>query len=103
MTNAAALLRPHSPTPPPEAQGDAAATFSPTEPTCCVVQLRHQAPGVIHQVVLDPAKMKDGLIRLGEWPGDEAHGWQHLENVTVLTILGTATRVSATEMQVTPL
>ena len=81
----------------------AAESFSPTEPTCCVVQLRHQAPGVIHQVVLDPLKMKDGLIRLGDWPGDEACGWQHLENVVVLTILGTAERVSPTEMRVTPM
>jgi hypothetical protein len=67
------------------------------------VQLRHQAPGVIHQVVLDPAKIKDGLIRLGDWPGDEAVGWQHLENVTVLVILGRAERVSPTEIRVTPL
>ena len=81
----------------------AAESFSPTEPTLCVVQLRHQAPGVIHQVVLDPAKMKDGLIRIGEWPGDEAHGWQHMENVCVLTILGRAEKVSATEIRVTPL
>ena len=102
MTNTAALLRPHSPTPPPEAQGDAAATFSPTEPTCCVVQLRHQQPGVIHQVVLDPAKMKNGLIRIGEWPGDEAHGWQHMENVTVLVVLGRAENVQGT-VRLTPL
>ena len=87
----------------PSPSSGAAESFSPTEPTCCVVQLRHQAPGVIHQVVLDPAKMKDGLIRLGDWPGDEAVGWQHLENVTVLVILGRAERVSPTEIRVTPL
>ena len=82
---------------------NAAEDFSPTEPTLCVVQLRHQAPGVIHQVVLDPQKMRDGLIRLGEWPGDEAHGWQHMENVCVLTVLGRVEKVSATEITVTPL
>ena len=87
----------------PSSPGVAAEDFSPTEPTCCVVQLRHHHPGVIHQVVLDPAKMKDGLIRLGEWPGDEAHGWQHMGNVVVLTILGRAEKVSATEIRVTPL
>ena len=81
----------------------AAESFSPSAPTLCVVQLRHQAPGVIHQVVIDPDKIKDGLIRLGDWPGDEAVGWQHVENITVLVILGLAERVSATEMQVTPI
>lgn len=58
---------------------------------CCVVQLRHQAPGVVHQVVLDPAKVKGDLIRLGEWPGDEARGWQVIGNVAVLVVLGKAT------------
>ena len=80
----------------------AAESFSLTEPTLCVVQLKHQAPGVIHQVVLDPAKMRDGLIRLGDWPGDEANGWQYVDNVQVLLVLGKVERVSATELQVTP-
>ena len=80
----------------------AAESFSLTEPTLCVVQLKHQAPGVIHQVVLDPAKMRDGLIRIGEWPGDEAHGWQYMDNVTVLAVLGRAERVNAAELRVTP-
>jgi hypothetical protein len=55
------------------------------------VQLRHQAPGVVHQVVLDPAKIKGELIRIGEWPGDEARGWQVIGNVAVLAVLGRAT------------
>ena len=87
----------------PPSPFSAAESFSPTEPTLCVVQLRHQPPGVIHQVVLDPAKMKGDLIRLGEWPGDEANGWQHMGNVTVLVVLGRAEKVSATEIKVTPL
>ena len=71
---------------------DSAVAFSLTEPICCVVQLSHQALGVIHQVVLDPAKIKDSLIRLGDWPGDQAHGWQVIGNVAVLAVLGRATR-----------
>ena len=71
---------------------DAAESFSLTEPVCCVVQLSHQQPGVIHQVTLDPAKIHGELIRLGEWPGDQAHGWQVIGNVAVLAVLGRATR-----------
>lgn len=87
-----------SPTPLRAPQGansspsSAAEAFSLSEPLCCVVQLAHQPPGVVHQVTLDPAKIKDGLIRIGEWPGDEARGWQHMGNVTVLCVLGRATR-----------
>lgn len=77
---------------PVSSPSDSAAAFSLTEPVCCVVQLRHQPDGVIHQVTLDPAKIKDGLIRIGEWPGDEARGWQLTGNVTVLCVLGRATR-----------
>lgn len=80
----------------------AAESFSLKEPTLCVVQLKHQTPGVVHQVVLDPQKMKDGLIRLGEWPGDEANGWQLMDNIVVLAILGTVERVNETELRVTP-
>ena len=90
MTSPAALAIPKSP--PPPVSSDSAAAFSLTEPICCVVQLSHQAPGVIHQVVLDPAKIKDALIRLGDWPGDQAHGWQVIGNVAVLAVLGRATR-----------
>ena len=81
----------------------AAESFSPTEPTLCVVQIKHQAAGVIHQVVIDPAKIRDGLIRLGDWPGDEANGWQYVDNLTVLLVLGKVERVSNTEITVTPL
>ena len=75
----------------------AAEVFSLTEPTCCVVQLSHQHAGVVHQVVLDPAKIKGELIRLGEWPGDEARGWQMIGNVAVLAVLGRATLSEDTE------
>jgi hypothetical protein len=40
--------------------------------------------------VLDPAKLKDGLIRLGEWPGDEFRGWKRLEDVQIISVLGRA-------------
>ena len=69
----------------------AAEVFSLEEPICCVVQLAHQHPGVVHQVVLDPAKIRGELIRIGEWPGDEARGWQVIGNVAVLEVLGRAT------------
>ena len=80
----------------------AAESFSPTEPTLCVVQLKHQPQGVVHQVVIDPAKIRDGLIRLGEWPGDEANGWQMMDNIVVLLVLGRAELVEG-KTRVTPL
>ena len=67
-----------------------------------MVQLVHQQPGVVHQVVLDPGKVKGELIRLGEWPGDEARGWQVIGNVAVLAVLGKATRDGDT-VTVTPI
>ena len=66
-----------------------------------MVQLKHQHAGVVHQVVLDPAKIKEGLIRLGDWPGDEAVGWQFMQNITVLLVLGKAEIVEG-KTQVTP-
>ena len=80
---------------------DAAESFPLDGPTCCVVQIKHQTAGVVHQVVLDPAKIKDGLIRLGEWPGDEAFGWQMMGNIVVLLVLGRAELVEG-KTQVTP-
>ena len=66
-----------------------------TERVCAVVHLAHQHPMVAHQVVLDPAKVvtpqfgKD-LIRIGDYPGDEAAGWNFLEAIEILHVLGTA-------------
>ena len=96
-TTSAAQRVPHA-----QPSSDAAESFSLSYPTCCVVQLGHQREGVVHQVVLDPAKCKDGLIRLGEWPGDEAHGWQLTGNVRVLVILGRAELIDG-KTQVTPI
>ncbi|MDZ4346075.1 MAG: hypothetical protein U1E51_26990 [Candidatus Binatia bacterium] len=56
----------------------------------CIVQLRTQTPGVIHQVTLRPDKIHDGFIRLGETPNDEAAGWQYPANVMILSVLGYA-------------
>src|SRR3990167_9355402 len=95
MSTTSAALK----TPPPPVEAE---SFSLSEPTLCVVQLAHQAPGVVHQVVLDPAKIKDGLIRIGEWPGDEAHGWQLIGNVGVLVKLGSAELIDG-KTQVTPI
>lgn len=59
-------------------------------PTCAVVQLATQPPGVLQQVTLRPDKVsKQKLIRLGETPGDEALCWIHPKNVLVVEILGT--------------
>ena len=57
----------------------------------------------MHQVVLDPAKMRDNLIRIGDWPGDEATGWQYIGNIFIVIILGIAERVSEREVKVTPI
>ena len=91
MTSPSAALAVLTPRTSSPGGADDTAEFSLTEPTCCVVQLKHQPPGVVHQVVLDPLKVKGELIRIGEWPGDEARGWQLTENITVLTVLGRAT------------
>ncbi len=79
-------------TSPSRPEDKTAEPFTPQEPTLCVVQLKHQMPGVVHQVVIDPAKIRYCLIRLGEWPGDEANGWQLCENITVLLVIGTVRR-----------
>lgn len=73
-------------------------------PYYCVVQLRHQQPGVLHTVILRPDKIKQtmrmcsmghshksAIIVLGESPGDQAAGWQYPENVYVVAVLGAAT------------
>lgn len=71
------------------------------EPVCAVIHLAHQHPAVLHMVVLDPGKIKNGsLIRLGDFPGDEAVGWQYLESIEVLQVLGRAT-YDAEKRQVT--
>ena len=55
-----------------------------------IVQLRTQAPGVIHQVALRPEKILGEYIRLGETPGvDELTGWQAPKNIMVLAVIGT--------------
>lgn len=73
------------------------------QPYFCVVQLRHQPPGVLHSVILRPDKItqtmrqcslghphKSAVIVLGESPGDQAAGWQYPENIHVVAVLGKA-------------
>ena len=73
------------------------------KPYFCVIQLRHQQPGVLHAVVLRPDKIKQtmrqcsmghsheaAIIVLGETLGDQAAGWQYPENVYVVAVLGEA-------------
>ena len=67
----------------------------PTKPVVAVVQLSTQPPNVLHQVILRPDKVKGDLIRLGETPGDEAHGWLRLGDVTVVCVLGDAVEKGA--------
>lgn len=62
-------------------------------PTCAIVQLKTQMPGVVHQVVLRPDKIsRAGFIRLGDTPGDEASCWVHADNLLVMELLGEAIR-----------
>lgn len=73
------------------------------QPTYCIVQLRHQPPGVLHSVILRPDKIsqtmrqcsmghyhRSAIIVLGESPGDQAMGWQYPENIHIVAILGKA-------------
>jgi len=62
----------------------------PVKPIVAVVSLLTQPPGVLHQVILRPDKVKGDLIRLGETPGDEANGWMRLGDITVVCVLGDA-------------
>ena len=72
-------------------------------PYFAVVQLRHQAPGVMHPVILRPDKVKlterqcslghmheSAVIVLGESLGDQASGWQYPENIYIVAVLGEA-------------
>ena len=69
----------------------------------CVIQLRHQQPGVLHSVILRTDKIrqtmrqcsmghnhKSAIIVLGESLGDQAAGWQYPENIYVVAVLGEA-------------
>ena len=73
------------------------------QPYYCIVQLRHQPPGVLHSVILRPDKInqtmrqcsmghfhRSAVIVLGESPGDQATGWQYPENIHVVAVLGKA-------------
>ena len=67
-----------------------------SEPVQAVVHLSHQHPQVIHRVVLDPEKIvqQNGrvpIIRIGDYPGDEANGWQYLSAIEGVAILGRVT------------
>lgn len=61
-----------------------------TQPVCAIVKLAHQPAGVFHRVVLDPEKQQGDMLRLGDWPGDEAAGWQMVENLRIVAVLGYA-------------
>lgn len=45
-------------------------------------------PGVLHQVTLRRDKVSGEHIRLGETPGDELSGWQWLDALEVVGVLG---------------
>ena len=73
------------------------------KPYFCIIQLRHQQPGVLHAVIIRPDKVKtterqcsmghfheSAVIVLGETPGDQAAGWQYPENIYVVSVLGEA-------------
>lgn len=74
--------------------GKASSTGGPLiildKPIVAVIQLATQPKGVVHQVILSPEKVKGPLIRLGEFPGDEANGWVYLELIEIVATLGDA-------------
>ena len=53
-----------------------------------IVQHITQREGVIHQVTLRADKVFNGLIRLGDTPGDELCGWNYPQNIRILAVLG---------------
>lgn len=68
-----------------------------TEPTVCIVQFNNPKieangpmAGRFFQVTIDPCKLSpDGkFIRLGNNDGDELIGWQLIDWITVMSILG---------------
>jgi hypothetical protein len=74
---------------------------APTSPICAVVELAIQPQYAgfdgtpvrpLQQVVLRPDKIREGYIRLGETPGDEALCWIALENVEIVFEIGPAIR-----------
>ena len=75
----------------------------PTEMICAVIHASTQAPSVLHQVVIDPEKVKGNIIRLGDYPGDEYVGWLNLQHIDVIEVLGVATYdAAAKKVTVTP-
>ncbi len=59
-----------------------------------IVQQFSQREGVIHQVTLRGDKVTNGLIRLGDTPGDELCGWNYPQNIAILAVLGEAVETS---------
>lgn len=58
--------------------------FGPVTPGCGM------RAGEFYQVTLDPAMVSPGgeFIRLGASSGDEIHGWQRIDGLTICEILG---------------
>ena len=57
------------------------------EPTVVILQSRTQEDGVVHQVTLDPSKVRGPFIRLGDTKGDELNGWAFPENLFIYAVL----------------
>jgi len=77
-----------------------------TQPVCAIVHVATQPPHVYHAVTLDPAKISPSqqMIRLGDFPGDEYTGWQLIDNIRIIEILGAARFIkSERRIEVTPL
>ncbi len=79
---------------------------------CAIVELAIEPPRPdfegnklrpLQQVVLRPDKISpQGLIRLGETPGDEANCWTRPEHVNVIEILGEAVQDASGKWNVRP-
>ena len=58
------------------------------EPTVVILQSKTQPDGVVHQVTLDPAKVRGPFVRLGDTKGDELNGWVFPANLYIHVVLG---------------
>lgn len=55
-----------------------------------VTQTSGMRPGTYYQATIDPAMVSPGgeYIRFGAHEGDEIHGWQRIDAMTVCEVLG---------------
>jgi len=57
-------------------------------------------PAEYYQVTIDPNMVRGDFIRFGQNPGDELMGWQRLEAITVVQVLGEWVDGTPPEMEI---